>query len=96
MTPRHEADPNRRSLQDQPQAGTLPFTALAVAFSVYYWLLRRSTVLRLSMITYTAPVVAVAVGAALFGERLGWPALAGAGLVLGGVWLTVAVRHAGR
>lgn len=65
----------------------------AVAFSVYYWLLRRSTVLRLAMITYTAPVVAVAVGVLLFDEHFGWLALGGAGLVLAGVSMTVAVRH---
>ena len=65
----------------------------AVAFSVYYWLLRRLSVLKLAMITYTAPVVAVVVGAVLFGEPLGWSTVAGGALVLAGVALTVAVRH---
>lgn len=64
-----------------------------LAFSVYYWLLRRLSVLKLAMITYTAPVVAVVVGAVVFAEPLGWPSLAGGALVLLGVVLTVAVRH---
>lgn len=65
----------------------------AVAFSVYFWLLRRMSVVNLSMITYTAPVVAVAVGSLLFDERLGPHALLGSAIVLGGVLITVAVRH---
>ncbi|MEO8503814.1 MAG: EamA family transporter [Acidobacteriota bacterium] len=65
----------------------------AIAFTVYYALLRRGSVLELSMITYAAPVVAVAIGVLFFDERLGPQSLLGAGLVLAGVLLTVAVRH---
>ena len=44
------------------------------------------------MITYAAPVVAVGIGALFFDERLGPQSFTGAGLVLAGVLLTVAVR----
>lgn len=62
----------------------------ALAFTVYYWLLRRMSALALSMVTYTAPVVAVAIGALFLGERWGAHSLLGAVLVLAGVVLTVA------
>lgn len=61
----------------------------ALAFTVYYWLLRRITVVASSMVTYTAPVVAVAVGVVWLDESLGPHTLLGAALVLAGVVLTV-------
>lgn len=81
---------------DAPGLLALAYLAVvgsALAFTVYYWLLRRMSVLTLSLITYTAPVVAVALGAALFDERLGPHALLGSAVVLAGVLVTVAVRH---
>jgi drug/metabolite transporter (DMT)-like permease len=83
---------------DAPGLLALAYLAVvgsALAFTVYYWLLRRMSVLTLSLITYTAPVVAVAVGVLMFDEHLGPHALLGSGIVLLGVVITVAVRHDG-
>lgn len=57
----------------------------AVTFTLYFWLLRRATAISASLISYTAPVVAVAVGVVAFGEPLTPRLGIGAGLVLAGV-----------
>jgi drug/metabolite transporter (DMT)-like permease len=57
----------------------------AVTFTLYFWLLRRSSALSASLISYTAPVVAVAVGIAAFGEPMTARLGLGAVLVLAGV-----------
>jgi len=60
----------------------------AVSFSLYYWLLSHLAVKRLALITYVTPIVAVLVGV-LRGEPLTAHVLAGGGLVIVGVALTV-------
>ncbi|MGE5233747.1 MAG: DMT family transporter [Acidobacteriota bacterium] len=82
----------RRAAFDRASLIALVYLAAvgsALAFTVYYWLLRRITVVASSMVTYTAPVVAVAIGALFLDERLGPHTLLGAALVLAGVVLTV-------
>jgi len=82
----------RRATFDRASLVALVYLAVvgsALAFTVYYWLLRRITVVASSMVTYTAPVVAVAIGAVFLDERLGPHSLLGAALVLAGVVLTV-------
>jgi drug/metabolite transporter (DMT)-like permease len=57
----------------------------AVTFTVYYWLLARVTATQLALTSYLIPIVALAVGAALFAEPLRPRLLAGSALILAGV-----------
>lgn len=61
----------------------------ALTFTLYYWLMKHLPATRLSLIAYTTPIVAVAVGAAFMGETVTMRVLAGSALVLGGVALAV-------
>jgi drug/metabolite transporter (DMT)-like permease len=73
---------------DARSVGALLYLAVlgsAVAFTVYYWLLARVTATRLALMSYLIPIVAVAVGAAVFGEPLRPRVLSGAALILAGV-----------
>lgn len=80
---------------DTASVGALLYLAIAgsaVAFGLYYWLLRHHSATRLSMIAYTSPLIAVVVGTTFLDEPL-TPRLAIGGLlVLFGVFLTVRVR----
>ena len=62
----------------------------AVTFSLYYWLLSHTTVVRTSLIAYTTPVVALAIGVLAMGEPITARVLAGSLLVVGGVALATA------
>jgi drug/metabolite transporter (DMT)-like permease len=57
----------------------------ALTFSLYFWLLARSTAVMASLISYTAPVIAVLVGVLLFAEPVTGRMVAGGLLVLAGV-----------
>lgn len=57
----------------------------ALAFSLYFWLLARSSAVLASLISYTAPVVAVVLGILLFHEPLTARMVGGGLLVLAGV-----------
>lgn len=57
----------------------------AVAFTVYYWLLRRLPATSLSLINYATPVVAVLIGTLWLGEPFTLRILLGAALVVSGV-----------
>ncbi|HEX4954077.1 MAG TPA: EamA family transporter [Thermoanaerobaculia bacterium] len=59
----------------------------ALAFYLYFTLLKRMPATRLALITYLNPVVAVAVGSLFMGERLGPSIFAGAAAILLGVAL---------
>lgn len=61
----------------------------AVAFTVYYWLLRRLPATSLSLINYATPVVAVLIGTLWLGEPFTLRILLGAGLVVAGVAISV-------
>jgi drug/metabolite transporter (DMT)-like permease len=79
---------SRPLVLDARSVGALLYLAIlgsAVTFTVYYWLLARLTVTRLALTSYLIPIVAVAVGAALFDEPLRPRVLAGAVLILLGV-----------
>jgi len=65
----------------------------AVTFTVYYWTLAHAPATRVAMIAYTIPIVAVAVGAFAFGERITGKVLAGGALVLAGVAIVGRARH---
>jgi drug/metabolite transporter (DMT)-like permease len=79
---------HRTLVLDARSVGALLYLAIlgsAVTFTVYYWLLARVTATRLALTSYLIPIVAVAVGAALFDEPLRPRILVGAALVLAGV-----------
>jgi len=60
----------------------------AVAFVVFAVLIREAGTSRATVITYVNPVVAVALGVTLLGERPGAGAVAGLLLILAGSWLS--------
>jgi drug/metabolite transporter (DMT)-like permease len=65
-----------------------------VGFTAYAWLLRRIPISQVVTHQYVNPLVAVTLGALLLGEQLTATTLAGAGIVIGAVFVTV--RHEGR
>src|SRR5579862_2573176 len=64
-----------------------------LAYSAYVWLLGRASATRLSSFTYVNPVVALAIGYQLGGERLTTRTLAGALLVVASVVLVQFATH---
>jgi drug/metabolite transporter (DMT)-like permease len=61
----------------------------AVAFSLFFWVLKHVTVTRLSLVTYAIPVVAVTVGTIFLDEPLTLTMVVGAGLVIAGAALVM-------
>ena len=61
----------------------------AVAFTVYYWLLRKLPATSLSLINYATPVVAVLIGTLWLGEPFTLRILLGAALVVIGVAISM-------
>jgi len=53
-----------------------------VAFSAFGWLIKATTPARLSTVAYVNPLVAVVLGWAILGERLGARAIAGAAMIV--------------
>jgi drug/metabolite transporter (DMT)-like permease len=66
----------------------LGLVCTALAFVVFTTLIREAGTSRATVITYVNPVVAVALGVALLGERPGAGAVAGLLLILAGSWLS--------
>jgi drug/metabolite transporter (DMT)-like permease len=66
----------------------LGLVCTAAAFVVFTILIREAGTSRATVITYVNPVVAVALGVALLGERPGAGAVAGLLLILAGSWLS--------
>jgi drug/metabolite transporter (DMT)-like permease len=60
----------------------------AVAFVVYTVLIREAGTSRATVITYVNPLVALALGVTLLGERPGPSAVAGLLLILAGSWVS--------
>jgi drug/metabolite transporter (DMT)-like permease len=67
----------------------LALVGSVVAFLLFYWLLQRMDVTKVLLISLVTPVLAVALGAAVLGERLGARAFLGTAMILGGVFLGV-------
>lgn len=65
----------------------LGIVASAIPFAVYFALMVRVDIVILSMVGYVIPVIAVAAGFVLFGERMSQPEIIGSILVLAGVIL---------
>jgi drug/metabolite transporter (DMT)-like permease len=75
---------------DAPSVGSVLYLAVvgsALAFTVYFWLLRHLPATRLALISYAVPVVAVAVGAVAFAEPVTARTVAGGVLVMAGIAL---------
>jgi drug/metabolite transporter (DMT)-like permease len=70
----------------------LGLVCTAAAFVLYNMLIVEIGPGRASVITYVSPVVAVALGVALLGERLGAGAVVGLLLILAGSWLSTGAR----
>ncbi len=70
----------------------LALVGTSLAFVVYFRLLSRVTVTALSLITFGIPIVALAVGALLLDETVTPRVVAGAALVLAGVWAALRRR----
>jgi len=64
----------------------------AVAYLLYYWLLRYLEASQLSAFTYLLPVLATILGILTLGEKGSWMQLLGGGLALGGVYWTESGR----
>lgn len=85
-----------------PPVGTLGALAVlgaactALAFVLYFALVREVGAGRAAVITYAAPAVAVVLGVTLLDERLGAWALAGLALIAVGSWLATRGRPATR
>ena len=65
----------------------LALVGSVIAFLLFYWLLRRMDVTKVLLIALVTPVLAVVLGAAVLGERLGGRAFVGTAMILGGVFL---------
>lgn len=65
----------------------------AVATSLWYWLLQREEVSRLSLVLFLVPVAGLILGVALFGERVTEVQLGGIGLVFAGVVAAALARY---
>ena len=90
LTPFAAADPP--AVTPPPEAlaalAILGFACTAAAFVFYYALIAEVGPGRATVITYVAPVVAVALGVTVLGERPGAGAVAGLLLILAGSWLS--------
>ena len=67
--------------------GTLGLVNSAVAYLLFFWLLRRVTATQASMVTYLIPVTALFLGALVLDERLGANSFAGLAVIILGVWI---------
>jgi drug/metabolite transporter (DMT)-like permease len=70
--------------------GYLSLVGTALAFGVYFWLLRHTAASRLSLIAYVTPALALLLGAVCGDGELDARAVWGTALVVGGVVLVVA------
>jgi drug/metabolite transporter (DMT)-like permease len=84
---------------DAVSIGALLYLAVigsAVTFTLYYWLMGRMQVTRLSLIAFVIPVVALLLGALAFHEPVTWRIVAGSALVLSGVGVASLLPQRGK
>ena len=67
----------------------LTIVGSVVAFLMYYWLIRHTSVSWVMMIPLITPLVAVAIGMVFAGEAVGWHTAVGGAAIIGGVGLAV-------
>lgn len=70
----------------------LALVGSAVAFGLYYWLVRNMDVTKTMMIALVTPIIAVVLGMATLDEQLTWRLVAGGACILGGIGLVLAPR----
>ncbi len=63
----------------------LAFFGTVLAFTTYYWLLQRISVVLLSLSSFITPIIAVILGWVILDEKLSFQTLIGSGLVLIGI-----------
>lgn len=88
---------NPLALRWTPQAWlALIYLALigsAVAFLLYYWLVRRVAVTKTMLIALVTPVLALLIGKLTFDERITWRIAAGSVAILAGIALIIVQRR---
>jgi drug/metabolite transporter (DMT)-like permease len=80
---------------DTPSVLAVAYLAImgsAVPFTIYFWLLKRQTATRMSLINYATPIIAVAVGTLSMGEPFTARVALGSALVLVGVGVALRKR----
>jgi putative membrane protein PagO len=73
---------------DLKAVGSIIYLALfgtVIAFTVYYWLIKKMNLVILSLNSFISPIIAVILGWIILSEKLSWQTLAGSILVLIGV-----------
>ena len=65
----------------------LALVGSALAFSLFYWLLKHMTVTKTLSVMLTHPPVAIFLGWLVLGESMGWRVFAGAAAIASGLWL---------
>ncbi|GAB1350543.1 EamA family transporter [Ignavibacteriales bacterium] len=76
---------------DLPGIGSVLFLGLfgsIVTFTIYYWLLKKVSVLLMSLIAFITPIIALILGGVVYGEKLTINHLTGSGLVLVGLLIS--------
>jgi drug/metabolite transporter (DMT)-like permease len=70
----------------------LALVGSAIAFGLYYWLVRNMDVTKTMLIALVTPLIAVVLGMATLEERLTWRLVAGGACILGGIGMIAAQR----
>ena len=66
---------------------TLGVLASAVAYLLFFWLIRRITATQASMVSYLIPITAVFLGALVLDERLSADSFIGLAVIILGIWV---------
>jgi len=77
------------SLQSVGSIVYLALFATVFTFLSYYWLMRKTTAVVVSLIAFVTPVVAIAIGVPFFGESMTMLTVVGSALILSGIVLVV-------
>jgi drug/metabolite transporter (DMT)-like permease len=73
--------------------GYLALVGSAVAFSLYYWLVKKIDVTKTMLIALVTPVIALLIGKLTLDERVTWRIVAGSAAILAGISLIVVQRR---
>lgn len=65
----------------------------AIAYSLFYWLLRRDAAIRVTSLFYLMPPTTAVMGYFLFGETFGWSGLTGLFIAMIGFWVVYYFRR---
>lgn len=89
-------EPNRHLIPDFRTLGSIVYLGVfgsAVTFSVYFWLMNHVRVVKLSLITFLSPLVAIFLGWILLNETLSLRVFIGTGLVFLGIFTADAQKY---